>query len=62
LEQLASVIAIFQSANCWQKLRLAFSMHMVIYEMAVRTALSRLNDRGLVGHMVTYWAVTDDAD
>jgi len=37
-------------------------MHMVIYEMAVRTALSRLNDRGLVGHMVTYWAVTDDAD
>ena len=31
-------------------------------EGAVSTALSRLNERSLVEHKATYWAVTDDAE
>jgi hypothetical protein len=31
-------------------------------EGAVSTALSRLNDRGLVEHKATHWSVTDDAE
>ena len=33
-----------------------------VNEGAVSTALSRLNDRGLVEHKATYWTVTDDAE
>jgi Mn-dependent DtxR family transcriptional regulator len=33
-----------------------------IDEGAVSTALSRLNDRSLVTHKATYWAVTDDTE
>ena len=33
-----------------------------VNEGAVSTALSRLNDRGLVEHGATYWAVTDDTE
>ena len=31
-------------------------------EGAVSTALSRLNDRDLVDHKATYWAVTDETE
>jgi hypothetical protein len=31
-------------------------------EGAASTALSRLKDRGLIEHKVTYWAVIDDAE